>query len=343
MKTLFFCNTNYQLIVAMQIMISFKKEGSIIITNEIKNHEEIIKNLQNTKLFDHVSGIDVKAKQNSLMLTIKCILGMAPKEIRNSIFDEFVGFNFDIPTHIVYAFFYEKNKEMVINKMEEGVMSLNTPETSCGVLQTSYKIRRLLNKRNLKDVISGFYCFTPKANKSGISSIPIPLINHHSRVKEYLNYIFCWNKRFEYKEKYIFLSCIYDIEGGEPIGELELAIKIADRVGRENLLVKVHPRDNKEKYIQSGLKVDENSAVPFEVIQINNDFSEKVLITSLSGSLLNFNQILEYSPISYYGYKLCKLEGNSLAYHYKDVLEQYLTDKEMGLRNIHILKNLEEL
>lgn len=343
MKTLFFCNTNYQLIVAVQIALSFNKSGSIIITNEIKNYENIVKNLRKTKLFEQVACIDVKTVKKSITLTIQCILGMVPKEIKKCIFDEFVGFNLDIPSHIVYAFFYKKNKDIVINKMEEGVMSLNTPETSCGVLQASYKIRRLLNKRNMKEVISGFYCFSPKANRSGIPSIQIPLINHSSRIKEYLNTIFCTNIKFEYKEKYIFLSCIYDNEGGNPIGELELAIKIADRVGRDNLLVKVHPRDDKEKYIRAGLKVDENSVIPFEVIQINNDFSDKVLITTLSGSILNFNPVLEKVPISYYGYSLCKLEGNYLASYYKDILEQYLADPELGLRNIYILNKMEEL
>lgn len=343
MQTLFFCNTNYQLLVAVQIALSFQKNGSIIITNEIKNYEDIVIKLRKTKLFERVAYIDVKTAKNPIILTIQCILGMVPQEIKDCVFDEFVGFNLDIPSHIVYAFFYEKNKNIVVNKMEEGLMSLNTPETSCGVLEGSYKIRRLLNKRNLKDVISGFYCFSPKANKSGIPSIQIPLIDYNSRIKEYLNAIFCRNIKSEYNEKYIFLSCIYDVEGGEPIGELELAIKIAERVGKDNLLVKVHPRDDKGKYIRAGLKVDENSVVPFEVIQINNDFSDKILITTLSGSILNFNQVLENTPISYYGYRLCKLEGNPLASHYKDVLEQYLADKELGLRNIHVLKHLEEL
>ena len=54
MKTLFFCNTNYQLIVAIQISISLKKNSSIIVTNAIKNCEEIISNL---KLTDSLSEL----------------------------------------------------------------------------------------------------------------------------------------------------------------------------------------------------------------------------------------------------------------------------------------------
>lgn len=343
MKTLFFCNTNYQLIVAMQIAVSFDKDCSIIVTNEIKNCDEIARNLRETKLFDKVVCIDVKAVKKSFVLIRQCISGTIPEEIKECVFDEFVGFNLDIPSHIIYAYFYEKNRNIIVNKMEEGLMSLNTPETTCGVIQVAGKIRHFLNKRNLKDIVSGFYCFLPEANKSRIPSIRIPLINQNSEISQYLNMVFCRNTEFTYDEKYIFLSCIYDIEGGEPIGELELAKKIADRVGKENLLVKVHPRDNKEKYINAGLKVDENSVVPFEVIQINNDFSDKILITTLSGSILNFNPVLKNTPTSYYGYELCKLEGNSLASHYRDVLEQYLSDTGLQLRDIHVLKSVEEL
>lgn len=327
----------------MQIAASFDKDCSIIITNEIKNCEEIARNLHQTKLFDRVVSMDVKTAKKSITLIKQCISGTVPEEIKDCVFDEFIGFNFDIPSHIVYAFFCHKNKDIIVNKMEEGLMSLNTPETNCGVIETSTRIRRLLNKRNLKDNVSGFYCFSPRANKSGIPSIQIPSINEGSKIKEYLNIVFCNNIKFEYKEKYIFLSCIYDIEGGEPIGELELAKKIADGVGRDNLLVKVHPRDSKEKYINAGLKVDDNSIVPFEVIQINNDFSDKVLITTLSGSILNFNPVLEVAPKSYYGYGLCKLDGNPLALHYKEVLEHYLADKTLGLKNIQLLESLEDL
>lgn len=343
MKTLFFCNTNYQLIVAMQIVISLRNDSSIIVTNEIKNCEEIIFNLKETGLFERVAYLDVKSEYNSVELIRQCVFGYAPEEIKDCVFDEFVGFNFDIPSHIVFAFFYSKNRNIVVRKMEEGLMSLNTPESSCRVIEVSTQIRRVLHKRNLRHSVSGVYCFSTKVNKSGIPSIQIPMINKKSKIKDYLNTVFCKNRVFEYKEKYIFLSCIYDVEGGEAIGEFELAKKIADRVGKNNLLIKVHPRDDKEKYIDSGLKVDENSSVPFEVIQINNDFSDKILITTLSGSILNFNSVLEKVPIAYYGYKLCKLEGNTLASHYKSIIEQYVNATDLGLRNIKILESIEEL
>ena len=88
-------------------------------------------------------------------------------------------------------------------------MSLNTPKTSCRVIEVSTQIRRFLHKRNLRGSVSGVYCFSPKVNKSGIPSIQIPLINKYSEIKDYLNTVFCKDRIFEYKERYIFLSCIY--------------------------------------------------------------------------------------------------------------------------------------
>lgn len=343
MKTLLFCNTNYQLIVAMQIAASFDKKCSVIVTNEIRNYEELIPKIRETNLFERVSMMDVKSETRKVVIVKRCIYGYIPKEIEDVTYDEFVSFNMDISSHMVFAHLYKANKGIIVNKMEEGLMSLNTPETTCGILDLTYAIRRLQKKKNLKENIGGLYCFLPNANKYGVHSIKIPLINQNSKVREYLNDVFCRNITFNYKEKYIFLTCIYDMEGGEPIGELDLAIKIAEQVGRENLLVKVHPRDDKEKYINAGLKVDDNSMVPFEVIQINSDFSDKILITTLSASILNFNPVLENTSKCWYGYKLCHLEGNPLALHYKKVLEDYLNNDSLGLRNIRVLERIEEL
>ena len=343
MKTLFFCNTNYQVLVAMQIAISFDKKCSLIITNEIKNCEYLLIQIEKIGLFEETFLMDVKSSEGTLKKLKRCIWGFFPGKHKNYIFDEFVGFNMDIASHMVYAYLYNKNKKIIVNKMEEGLMSLNTPETSCGVINLTYRMRKILGKENLKNRIKGFYCFLPQANKTEIPSIQIPLIKRTSKIREYLKAVFCENITFTYKEKYIFLSCIYDIEGGEPIGELELALKIAKKVGKNNLLVKVHPRDDKKKYIQAGLKVDQNSLIPFEVIQINNDFSNKILITTLSASILNFNPVLEQTTKCYYGYKLCHLENNPLAQHYQKVLEEYLNNEEIGIRNVKVLESIEEL
>lgn len=343
MKTLFFCNTNYQLITAIQITSSFKKSASVILTNEIVNADTLSTRLVAENIFEKVAVIDVKSHLNSFTILGRSFFGWIPANIKSVKFDEFVGFNFDIPSHFIFASLYKKNPNIVINKMEEGLLSYNTPETTCRVLDLSWKLRRFFGKSNLRENVQSFYCFQPQAYPGELKTICIPKIESTNAIKESLKRIFAPNGVSDYKEKYIFLSCIYDFEGGEPIGELNLATAIANIVGIDKIIVKVHPRDNAERYVKAGLKVDTNSQVPFEVIELCSDFKDKVLITTLSGSLLNFNPVLEKPIRSIYGYKLCDLDKNDLAKHYSGVLVGYLNNCAMGLKNIEVAQKLEDI
>ena len=247
-------------------------------------------------------------------------------------------------THAVYGALYKSNKDIEVNKMEEGLLSYNTPDTDCWAMKYAYRIRKIFGMKNMKDEIKHFYCFSKNAYNSNLSVITIPRIRKNdSKIRDVLNHVFLEKPLEPYCEKYIFLSCIYDIEGGEPIGEFELALKLAELIGKNNLIVKVHPRDNIKRYLESGLKVDKNSSIPWEVIQINQDFSEKVIITTLSGSILNFNHVLDKVNQSYYAYPLCKISKNKLAEHYANVLENYIKNSEIGLRGIKVLERLEDL
>lgn len=343
-KRLIICNTLYQLIVAIQIHLSFMGKTILVLTNEIKNAEKISRRLRETNVFESISVLDVKKQKRSWKYLKECIFGIVPPELSNVIVDELIGFNFDLPSHALYAGLYKKNKDICISKMEEGLLSYNTLDTTCGVMKNAYRLRSLLCLKNLKPSTQKFYCFSPEAYAGDLMTVAIPRIKKDDMmIQNIFNHVFGREIIKPYKEKYIFLSCIYDKEGGKSIGELDLAMRVAELVGKDNLIVKVHPRDDINRYKEKGLKIDSNSSIPWEVIQINQDFSRKILITTLSSSLLNFNPVLEQTSKVYYGYKLCNISENELATHYRFVLEGYLDNEVIGLRNISVLEQLEDL
>ena len=98
--------------------------------------------------------------------------------------------------------------------------------------------------------------------------------------------------------------------GGEPIGEGQIVKKIADTVGKDNLLVKAHPSDRRGFYEENGLKVDKNIAVPWEVIHFCIDLSEKVLITGTSMAVISTSLMLNSPPKTVFMYKYCNASGN---------------------------------
>ena len=74
-------------------------------------------------------------------------------------------------------------------------------------------------------------------------------------------------------------------------------------VGKDNIMVKLHPRENApERYRELGVAIDTNSDVPFEVIQLVKDFSDKVFITCLSSSTINLATILPRRSKTYLTY-----------------------------------------
>ena len=354
-KVIIVCNTYYQLIVALQMKLTIKSDEYVhaVISDASKNAYSVYEKVKSIGLFDEVSFLktpNAEHKRLKILDSLKFIkMGVFGNTMDavdgKAYYDEFLGFNLDLPSHYIYATLKKNNPKMESNQLEEGIISYKSVAGWCGVLSAVYKIRKLLKRKNLREEAKSFYCFNPDVYKGEKQAVLIPKISNDSELKKLVSEIFLGGEQVvPYKEKYIYLPCIYDIEGGEPIGELELAKKIAATVGKENLMVKVHPRDDAEKYRAIGLNVDTNSSVPWEAIQINGDFSDKVFLTSLSGSILNINCILDSHPKSFYLYKMCSLENNALALHFKGVINSFLEMQEVTeAADITVANGLKEI
>ena len=140
-----------------------------------------------------------------------------------------------------------------------------------------------------------------------------------------------------------FFTGVFDFEGGSPIGEFELVLKIAKLVGKDNLIIKTHPRDSRTIYAENKLKVYKHSYIPWEAIQFNNDFSDKVLLTVNSGSVLGANLILENRAESYFLFNCCKIENNYEASKYIATVRQLLSVATSVLDKINIIENIDSL
>ena len=153
------------------------------------------------------------------------------------------------------------------------------------------------------------------------------------------------NNKSSYNEKYIYFSSICDFEGGEAIGELKLIRKIANIVGKDNLLIKIHPRDVRDVYKKEGLKIDKSSSVPWEVIQLLYDFKDKVFLTATSSSVLMSNAITGKHIKSFYLYPACSIKNNYIATKVVNALEVYFNqfaNKEI-FENITVTDNLNDI
>ena len=121
--------------------------------------------------------------------------------------------------------------------------------------------------------------------------------------------------------------------------------KIADLVGKDNLLVKTHPRDLRTIYNDNGFNVDKNSSMPWEAVQLGGDFSNHIFLTVNSGSVLAGSFMSEKPVRTFYMYKLCNIEGNSTCQKNAKDIEALLTNENMKeiLSKVSIANRLEEI
>ena len=236
--------------------------------------------------------------------------------------------------------------------MEEGILSYNTPSHDLVLRPYHFTrlsvciIRTLLGKKCPVGGISSFYCFYPEVYLGKLNTIKVPKMLISSESSSIFCSLFNMQQKPHINAKYIFFTSVYDFSGGKPIGEFEIVEKVANIVGKENLLVKVHPRDNRNIYKQHGYKVFENSNIPWEAYVLSGQVNDSVCISTNSGSVLSNYLLGDLDLKTIFVYNLCNIKDNRLARNTIKNLNSLLTSyKSVNSKfsNIRIPKNDKEL
>ena len=337
-RILCICNTYYQLLMGIIIKRNLFPNDymAVIITDHSNNAVTVTKNVQHKHIFEDVfyfEAKDLDTKRPSLIDAVRIVRNMVYGCNMNRVndndentFDLFLYYNYSLTATSIFANLYKKNPNIQAARYEEGILSyennivFNKKQTVAGI------IRHMLGKSNLADVTNEFFCVYPDFYSGNLKTITIPKIDENDRdLAAILKEIFLSNQEIkEYSQKYIFFSSVCDFEGEEPIGEITLISKIAELVGNDNLIVKVHPRDDVSRFINKGFHVDVNSNAPWEAIQMNADFHDKIFLTVFSGGVLSINMLLKNPSQTFFLYPLCDIENNSLAVSSRKSVERLL-------------------
>lgn len=354
--TLFICNTYSQFIISVHMKLTVFKDQkvSVILTDQTRDMQKVKSRLDNIACpFEEVFYIETKAycsKKNAIGYfkdILHSLMGDKMFDVLNDkVYDEIVYYNLDFALLAIYDKLIKRNKNMECSRYEEGILSYNH-EFLYWRLTLVCNIRKILGHKNPQSVSKYFYCFYPEVYKGKLKAVGIPTIDED---KEKLADIM--GKCFEislddnsYSEKYIFFTSVYDFEGGKPIGEFEAVGRIADVVGKDNLLIKQHPRDPRNIYIENGFRVDKNSSIPWEAIQFQLDISNKVLLTVNSGSILSSALLFKNGAKAFFVYELCDLEDNELAQESISSIKKVLNTANVSdeLKSVSVLHDEKEL
>lgn len=357
------CNTYSQVIIAIQLKKTLFLNDNVYVLVSDKcskdskkvadrlGTENAFNEVFHIKLFGEFENRNIKGKWKLIQECSNGKSELLQKELNKISVDELIFFNFGFSTLAVYSYLYNFNVNMEASRMEEGVAVYNSYLMS---YYENMKLTRKLmfrfirlnrffqGKSILEKSIKQFYCYYPELYKGKNKPIRIPLVNQNE-IKEIVANVFGVTKEdCIIKEKYLFFAGIGDFEGEKAIGEKEIVSKIAELVGKENLIIKLHPRDTSGNFESTGLKIYKSSSIPWEAIQLNGDFSNHVFLSTTSSSVLGVNMMLENKTKTIFLYRLCDLSNNVPVQPAYNMLEK-LFGKNQKDSEIFVADTLEDI
>lgn len=319
MRILFICNTYYQLILGIHMRQTIFKGESVDISlsdNSLKA-DEIARRLDECQIFSNVFYVEKKGftyKQSKLK-NVKDIytynLGRIPK-MQIELYDEIIFYNLELDLYEIADYYKKIGHRVRWSKFEEGILSYDTDFSKGVRISATRFLRRITKRTDVAECVNKYYCFFPEIKETHTKweMVSIPLLEkNEAKLRDVLNYIFDYEPN-KYPQKYIFFASSSDIDG-HPFGETELVLKIADEVGVDNLLVKMHPRDDRTVYEDYGISVLRDSYIPWEVMQLNNVVDEVMLLTIHSGAFLSISAIMNQETKGRFLFERVTCEDNT--------------------------------
>ena len=304
MRILAICNTPYQMLCIVNLkMYTFQDdEMDIIVSDHTMRSEQLVKAVKTCGLFTrsyHAKTFDYcrrlgryKNISRKEFYSKSLIENILPIDVS---YDLLLLNNVDPFADRLYEKCSQINSGIKVFAFEDGyaTYSFNFYGDSIKHIREAAFSKRekllslLYGKKQVANYIDKLFAFSPEKMDwdPPFEVQRMPLISRDDlRMKQIFNDIFSYNSAKEtYDTKYIFFEECYRREGTILPDVLLLEI-ISSWVGKENIMVKVHPRSGNDLFEKLGYKVNHETSIPWEVICMNeNILEDKILITISSG------------------------------------------------------------
>ncbi len=354
-KNLYLCNSVYQTLVCMWIQrrINPGIPADLILSDHTNGGDPLRQRLEESGLFERVylvKSLDFARYRVKLTRKERISMSLRPRAFLKRFLDLPRGYtglylaNPDYFSQLLTDALLHGDPQAKIWLYEDGMLSyseLFQADLEGTRIRHDSWFKQLVHrvvyrKRELVDNISGLLLFNPgnMAWKPEFPLVEIPKIDtEDGRFREICNKVFLYDPQDAYDRKYLFMEESFYAEG-TPINDVELLNTLARRVGKENIMVKIHPRNPVNRFAAEGYKTNTNTAIPWEVIVMNlGDISDKVLVTIASSSVLNpilifGKEVRVYSLYNLVDKRACQSKLLSGAF-WKQVYKTFLQYPEM--------------
>lgn len=308
MNILAVCNTPLQIICALRLRqtVYANDKFDIIISDHMVNSKVIVDNANDNKIFnraqyaesymlcrnkEHFFDNGTRGKLQRAFCRKKLLENIVDIDKK---YDVMLFNNFDKFGRIVYQVLRRDNYALKAYMIEDGYSSyfaqgLEWTAAYRRSIGIKNKIKRLVfGEAEPAAGLSGQYVYSPELVQwqAPFERLPIPKLRQDDKMLvNQLNQLFGYTSAEDcYDAPIIFFEESFRKEGYD-IGDVELVETAASIVGKDNITVKRHPRNDDNLFEKLGYKVNSNTIIPWELIIMNNpDFKNKTFMTICSGA-----------------------------------------------------------
>ena len=300
MEILILCKSAFQLVSSSRIAETVHKGDNVdmALFDNIANADKLLDSIKRSSFFRDVNIYSYQ----------KYARGRRPKRKAAPYM-----YNIKLPTERVYDIVYFANvydwisnqiihhlreavkkagKELEVRMFEDGFSTYSDHYGKFFSRLGKYSpIQKHLTERAYGEYynISKLFVFTPELVewKPPFELVPIKKISYDDTdyIRE-MNIIFNFEKLTDkYDKDIIFFEESYFADNIK-VDDIGVIKRIAAIAGKDNIFVKIHPRNPVNRFKGMGICTNENTVVPWEIIAMNIDLTNKLLITIASGSAL---------------------------------------------------------
>lgn len=334
-RVLFSISTYFQLLVCLHLRKTYYSKDicSFIISDVSNGWEQIYEKLKEMIGEERVFYVRyykmIKTRRRGILLRVLAGNDFLIRQCSNLNcfqFDEFLFCNYDYFNVTLAYRLLRENKELKVNRYEEGYRDYLIGQEIESIFLKLIHLKYGRRKRSIWGLVENMFYFTPEMvlyenpwEKKKIQPIQIEDKEFRSEMK-YLFFQKTDISAFQYPVIF-FEEAFY--EDQNDVGDLKLVLRIAELVGKENLLVKLHPRTHHNRFSVYGIHTNQELGIPWEAIQLYGNFEKSILISISSGSVLSPGNIAADYLLTYLLYDCIDAERIRMIKGFDKYVEVY--------------------
>ena len=288
-QVLIICNTAYQLLTGVQMRkkIFPTDHVDLLLSNQMVGGDIISERARSGSLFEKVAYVENKKQtfKNRLAETVHDFRLIRTLRKQLGEYDVVCLSNISVFS-ILFLRFYQR-KRFELNIYEDGFV------TYCRSFEHSDRasaVSKIINPKGILGNVSHIYLFNPELlewHRDNIVPITIPKFdkNDTATINE-LNRIFGYSEDVDtYDKPYLFMEESFFADRF-PVDDVRLVMLMAEKVGKENVMVKLHPRNPENRFEKLGIKTNHVFSTPWELILLNSNMQNCTLVSISSSSIL---------------------------------------------------------